>query len=122
MPDDFKIINEPVKTVVPATTTPVVVPATTTPVIEHRGEPPVVVPVVHPGTTTPPTPPTPTTPPTPPVRPTTTALATGASVKYRVLISVVLGRYTGEILLSQEIGDSQKIEDMIAMGAIEKVL
>ena len=144
MPDDFKIIDEPVKTVVPATTTPVMVPtvhpttpivvsSTTTPVI-LRGEPPVlveprspiVVPVVHPGTTTPPTPPTPTTPPTtpttPPVRPTTTALATGASVKYRVLISVVLGRYTGEILLSQEIGDSQKIEDMIAMGAIEKVL
>lgn len=135
MPDDFKIIDEPVKTVVPATTTPVMVPtvhpttpivvsSTTTPVI-LRGEPPVVVPVVHPGTTTPPTPPTPTTPPTtpptPPVRPTTTALATGASVKYRVLISVVLGRYTGEILLSQEIGDSQKIEDMIAMGAIEKV-
>jgi len=132
MPDDFKIIDEPVKTVVPATTTPVVVPATTTPVvvptmttpvIEHRGEPPVlveprspiVVPIVHPTTTTPPT------PTTPPVRPTTTALATGASVKYRVLISVVLGRYTGEILLSQEIGDSQKIEDMIAMGAIEKV-
>ena len=132
MPDDFKIIDEPTKTVVPATTTPVMVPATTTPVI-LRGEPPVlveprspiVVPVLHPGTTTPPTPPTPTTPttpPTPPVRPTTTALATGASVKYRVLISVVLGRYTGEILLSQEIGDSQKIEDMLAMGAIEKVL
>ena len=116
MPDDFKIIDEPTKTVVPTTTTttPVVLP-NTTPVIEHRGEPPVLVEPRSP--TTPPT-----TPPGPPVRPTTTALATGTSVKYRVLVSVVLGRYTGEVLLSQEIGDSQKIEDMLAMGAIEKVL
>ena len=63
-----------------------------------------------------------TTPAAPAVRPTTPALTMGTSVKYRVLVSVVLGRYTGEVLMSQEIGDSQKIEDLIAMGAIEKVL